>query len=33
VLGWAPSIALEYGLKETYAWIQEQIALRGPNGQ
>jgi GDP-D-mannose 3',5'-epimerase len=25
VLGWAPSVSLENGLKNTYEWIQEQI--------
>jgi len=27
LLGWAPSISLEFGLKATYEWIQSQIAL------
>lgn len=28
LLGWAPSISLEFGLKATYEWIQSQIALQ-----
>jgi len=27
LLGWAPSISLEFGLNATYEWIQSQIAL------
>jgi GDP-D-mannose 3',5'-epimerase len=29
VLGWEPGISLEVGLRETYAWIEQQIRLRG----
>jgi nucleoside-diphosphate-sugar epimerase len=29
LLGWAPTISLETGLKETYSWIQEQIIVKG----
>ena len=28
VLGWAPSITLEQGLKETFAWISDQVLSR-----
>jgi len=28
VLGWAPSISLEEGLKRTYVWIEEQVRQR-----
>jgi nucleoside-diphosphate-sugar epimerase len=29
LLGWAPTISLETGLKETYSWIQDQIIVKG----
>lgn len=29
VLGWEPAIALEEGLKPTYAWIREELARQG----
>ena len=28
VLGWEPSVTLEAGLAETYAWIEKQLAAR-----
>ncbi len=28
-LGWAPSIKLETGMRETYSWIHEQMSSAG----
>jgi nucleoside-diphosphate-sugar epimerase len=33
VLGWAPSLPLDEGMRQTYYWIKEQLQSRGSRGE